>query len=168
MGMYAYAHQVTSDRLDSFRRDPDRVAPFLRKVLRSLANGGDFSDPRWTLDLHKYWAILQYLLAGSPSGPAAAPRTDPILGGVEIGDDMNYGPARFLTAQQVREIALQLGRLSWETISLRFDPEAMRSAGVYLAEADGVPDGARTVFHMLVNFYSDAASQNNAILLVVL
>ena len=43
----------------------------------------------------------------------------------------------------------------------------MRSAGVYLAEADGVLEDARTAFYMLVNFYSDAASQNNAILLIV-
>jgi hypothetical protein len=166
--MYAYAQQVASDRLDSFRRDLDRVAPFLRKVLRSLASGGDFSDPRWTLDLHKYWAILQYLLAGNLGWPAAAPLTDPILGGVEIGDDMNYGPGRFLTAEQVREIANRLGNLSWETISFAFDPEAMRSVGVYMAEVDGVLEGARAVFHALVNFYSDAASQGNAILLVVL
>ena len=81
---------------------------------------------------------------------------------------MNYRPARFLTAQQVREIAQQLGKLSWETILLRFDPDAMRRAGVYMAGADDVLEGARTIIHMLVNFCSDAASQNNALLLVVL
>jgi hypothetical protein len=104
MGMYAYAQQVSPDRLASFQENPDQVALFLRKALRSLANGSDFADPRWTLDLHKYWDILHYILR-DPIGRAAAPGGDPILGGTEIGDDMNYGPARFLTAQDVREIA---------------------------------------------------------------
>jgi hypothetical protein len=81
---------------------------------------------------------------------------------------MDYGPARFRTAEQVRELARQVGQLSWETISVRFDCEEMGSAGVYMAEVDGALEGARAVFHMLVNFYSDAASQGNAILLVVL
>ena len=43
----------------------------------------------------------------------------------------------------------------------------MSSLGVYLAEADGVLEDARTAFYRLVIFYSDAASQNNAILLTI-
>jgi hypothetical protein len=154
--------QVSAEQLDAFRADPDRVAPFLEIRLESYDEGSDDTDPRWTLDLHKYWDIVGYLIRGSK----LTDPTDPIEGGVSIGDEMGYGPARFLTSEQVRQAAQELKKLSWDAISSRFDPNVMDEQEVYLA-GYCTADEARTAFHRLVNFYADAASLGNALLLVI-
>jgi hypothetical protein len=72
------------------------------------------------LDLGKNWHALHYILNGSAwgigEGAGAA-----ILGGVEVGEDNGYGPARLLDAASVGAIAAGLDTLSVDMLRARFD-----------------------------------------------
>src|SRR5262249_10881060 len=129
--------------------------------------GSDDADPRWTLNLDKYWHVVDYLIRGNVLDDPM----HPVHGGVRIGDDLGYGPARFLDSEQVIQAAQELEKLSWDAISSRFDPDVMDTqgpfqVGIYLAKSC-TADEARTAFHRLANFYADAAAQKNALLLMV-
>jgi hypothetical protein len=63
------------------------------------------------LNLEKSWHVLHYLLTGKAE-KAPPPVGNAILGGQDIGGDLGYGPARFLTPQQVREVRIALSAIS--------------------------------------------------------
>lgn len=164
--MRAWEHQITNERLDAFRRHPDDVSRFVQRLLASSWGDGEFSDPRWTVYLDKSWDLLSYLLRSSQVGGTAL-ANDPVQGGTEIGAPLDYGPARYFTPGQVKELAQALQSISWEALVTHLDPGAMSRAGIYLAGVPGVLEDARPAFHQLVNFYVDAAANNHAILAFV-
>jgi hypothetical protein len=50
------------------------------------------------------------------------------MGGVEVGEDLGYGPARYFEAGEVNQIAQALSAASLETEMIaRFDPAKMTS-----------------------------------------
>ena len=88
--------------------DPVEREKFRALVLAELAAvGAHFEDEPGEdgLNLEKSWHVLHYLLTGKAE-EAPGPLGNAILGGTEIGGDLGYGPARFLTPQQVREVAV--------------------------------------------------------------
>src|SRR6202008_4312926 len=62
---------------------------------------------REVLSLEKAWHGVHYVLSGAAE-PGPELRSQPVLGGVELGDDpegfSGYGPARYFRAAQVREL----------------------------------------------------------------
>jgi hypothetical protein len=117
------------------------------------------------LSLEKSWHTLHYLLTGKPE-EAPPPLGNAILGGVPIGDDVGYGPARFLTPEQVREVASALSAFTMDDLADRFDAGAMSAANVYGAEGEE-PEWAQYYFASLVRYYNDAAEKGNAMLLYI-
>lgn len=83
-----------------------------------------------TLSLEKAWHGLHYLIAGDPWG-GTGPRAFLLSGGVERGDDYGYGPARYFTANEVREISQELTRIEPDDFWASFDAQAMTNAAIY-------------------------------------
>lgn len=119
-----------------------------------------------TLSLEKSWHVLHYLLTGKTQ-EAAPPLGDAILGGKEIGGDLGYGPARFLTPQQVREVATALASISTDTLKSRFDLKTMIAARIYACKDKGELDLAQDYFKHLSRYYTEAAANGNAMLLYI-
>jgi hypothetical protein len=119
------------------------------------------------LSLEKSWHALHYLLTGTTEvGPP--PLGNAILGGEEIGEERDYGRVRFLTAQQVRDVALALGSLSKEDLAERFDVKKMKAASViYPCRDYSEFELAQHYFEQLSRYYADAAASGNAMLLWV-
>ncbi len=60
------------------------------------------------LDIDKAWAGIHMLLCGK-AWEGELPLFNAVLGGKPLGDeDLGYGPARYLSAQEVRELSLAL------------------------------------------------------------
>jgi hypothetical protein len=118
------------------------------------------------LSLEKSWHTLHYLLTGS-AVEARPPLGNAILGGEEIGPDAGYGPARFLDASEVHEVAAALAKVSREELSRRFDLKAMTAAQVYACNDSNDLALALDYFDQLVSYYQDAASRDNAMLLYI-
>ncbi len=88
-----------------------------------------------------------------------------ILGGAEIGEDLGYGPARYLTPGHVSETAKEHSRPGLPAeMPARFNPARMTQLGIY-------PQGWKSSdlawlveeFRRVRDFYSDAKARNHAI-----
>ena len=112
----------------------------------------------------KSWHSLHYLLTGEVEA-AAPPLGNTILGGKEIGEDVGYGPARFLTPQQVKEVALALAAVTPEDLAGRFDLDAMQAHNICACVDNEELEMAQHFLQLLSSYYADAASQGNAMLL---
>ena len=145
--------EVLNDLLD----EPD--------VLFSTLDGApDPSIVRYTLDLGKMWHGLHYLLTGTALG-GEPPLDQAILGGIELGEDMGYGPPRYLTPDEVREVTEALHRTPAEVFMSRFNPAAMNDAEIYSgALEEGEPEWLRQPLEELIAFYNNAAKAQLAVL----
>jgi len=140
------------------------------EILRELAAAGvklptDGPDEDG-LRLEKSWHSLHYLLTGS-AHEADSPLGNSILGGKEIGPDLGYGPARFLDAGEVREVATALKKVSKQDLTRRFDLDAMMAAKVYACHDESELEAAQHFFQHIVKYYAEAAERGDAMLLYI-
>jgi hypothetical protein len=79
----------------------------------------------------KAWHGVHYLLCGEVE-PGGALLSQAILGGAEIGEDLGYGPARYLTPGHVSETAKEHSRPGLPPeMPARFNPARMTQLGIY-------------------------------------
>ena len=94
MSMIGNFLQVSPAELAELISDPSRVESVI------YPNGEENEN---CIDVDKAWHGIHYLLAGDTWG-GDPPLANVVLGGTAIGDDVGYGPARYLTADEVRAI----------------------------------------------------------------
>jgi Domain of unknown function (DUF1877) len=117
------------------------------------------------LCLHKSWHCLHFLLTGKSWDPADPPLGNAIGGGAELPDRrgmMGYGPAKFLTPSQVREVAGALEGFPVEEKAEAFDPEVADKLKVYVPHHE--KEELLYYFGLLRDFYLDASRKGNAVL----
>jgi hypothetical protein len=142
------------------------------QILKELAAGGihvqgrpkDGGQHEDGLNLEKSWQVLHYLLTGHAE-EAPPPLGNAILGGTAIGDDLDYGPVRFLTPDQVREVATALASVTKEDLKQRFNLKAMIAAHIYPVRDESELELAQDYFDELSHYYTDAAANASAMLL---
>jgi hypothetical protein len=120
------------------------------------------------LCLHKSWHCLHFLLTGKSWDPADPPLGNAIAGGTEIPDRqgaMGYGPARYLTPIQVREVASALASFPAEERAEAFDPKLAEKQKVYVPHHG--KEELLYYFGLLRDFYLDASRKSNSMLLWV-
>ncbi len=131
-----------------------KLSEQLSKIMRTPgAYTRMLADDERGLRLDKYWHDLHYLLTGK-DGDAAPPLGNAVRGGTPIGDDLGYGPARFLTPEQVREVAAALQEVSKDELTIRPGFEEFLEDTLYY-------------FDKLVEYYKEAAERGNAMLLYI-
>lgn len=117
MSMSGYFHRLSTFRLEELRSNPSEI------------EYGELADAKDST-VEKAWNAIEYLLdqlAARGSISAIAP----VTGGKEIGTNLAFGPARYLTADEVGAIAKVLASISPEALREVFDPDAMHAANVY-------------------------------------
>jgi hypothetical protein len=90
-----------------------------------------------------------------------------VLGGDALGEDLGYGPCRFLTPEQVRVTADALTDLSVPGFRGRYDPAALNAASVYPGHWED-PDNREWVagaFQKVSEYFREAAAAGEAMLL---
>jgi len=101
---------------------------------RQEVSAGADLDPTATgdvSDLDKAWHGIHYLLTGS-AWEGDPPLNFLVSGGRAVGDiDVGYGPARVLTAAEIRKAHDALRALTDEALRARFDPEDMIAKEIY-------------------------------------
>jgi len=150
----------------------------LEKLLVDAANVGKFfverleaQDKSQVLDIDKSWHGIHFLLTGEQYG-GEPPASLPILGGVEFGPQIYYGPARYLTPEQVQEASAHLAATPIETLKERYKPQALESADIYPtgmweSEGDQAFDYLAHWYVLLGSFYARAATRDQAMLLAI-
>ena len=160
MGMVGCFAAVDEGTLRRLMHDPGLISDYLHP------DGGD-SEPPNAIDIDKAWHGIHYLLTGTADRGAEA-LSWAVLGGVEIGEEIGYGPARFLEPGEVQSVAAWLPD---DTVfRSRFDPQAMEKAKIY-PEVIWVRDGNEALDYLLENyralvaFYKSAAERGDGAIL---
>lgn len=161
VGYEAMYARVTPDELDRAVNDP----AYERDLETRLFDDGDYEC--WFLPS---WEELHHLLT-----MAKAP-IDVVLGQTAISDNdwSSYGPARYLTANQVTEAIAYFRATPWQHLASHFDPAAMTAAGIYDASYWDREDKAQDALHDLkleleglVEFLAKAAGAGDAVITIL-
>ena len=159
MGMRVGLRSMSASQLEALRQDPDAIW--------QLAFPPEGMQGEDRLDLGKAWHGLHYLLTGTAWG-VAPPLGLAILGGEDIGPEMDYGPARFVAPPQVAEVAAALAALSGQEVARRYDPQVMDAKQIYPTQWAGEGaaglDGLGDIFSRLATFYAGAAARGDSVL----
>jgi hypothetical protein len=164
MGMVATFRRLPETDLKRLRKNPELVVDYLAEA-EPPAEFGPFTD----LDVDKAWHAIHFLLTGS-AWEGEPPLNFIASGGTEIGDDVGYGPARFLSAADVMRLATALKALPREELMQRFDAKALGAAEIYPeiwdrpAKEDDTRRYVANYYETLRAFVLDAATANEALL----
>jgi hypothetical protein len=162
MSMSGNYRRVTTRELETLIRSPRMIEDFLYPP--------DDSDapPDRHLDIDKSWDAINFLLTGGTE-KGKPPLGNAVLGGLCLGDvDVGYGPARYLTSAEVRDVAQALLKISEADLLSRLDLQAMRQAGVYpdmWDDKDEVMEYLHCHYPPLVKFFQAAAHAGDAMIL---
>ena len=124
------------------------------------------------LDVDKTWEALYYLLTGSALADDSGHPLGKVLFSYQYFDedhDMGYGPAHYLTPEQVKEINSELSGVSGLDIRNRYDGEKMDEAGIYpevWSDEESLELVARN-FNDLKEFYRTAAERDYAMVMYI-
>lgn len=148
--------------LEEVRRDSYAVEAFLLPDERLI----DLSPPE--LMIERNWQGLHSLLSFG-RWKAMPLLADAILGGRKIGADLCYGPARYLTVEQVQDIGRALQSVSEEELRSSFDPAALNAAGLP-PKGEWTENSFPCLWQSFVrvrDFFQDAAQYGDAMLLYI-
>lgn len=170
MGMVTCFAATDCETIESLRSDPERIESFLYPDGTEDDRDGDGVPPNY-IELDKAWHCIHFMLSGS-AGVNSDPLSFAILGGEEIGQEIGYGPARFLDSNGVRRVAVALSAIDESTFRSRYNPAAMKIADIYLADmcvrdGDDALDYLAQHYLSLVEFYRSAAERNDSVVIWV-
>ncbi len=163
MGMRISYRRIPASRLGQILDDPTRAGDLVFAEDDDLLDG---VDPQ-VIDLDKMWHAIHFLLVDGEEDRVAA---QAVLGGTEIGDDVGYGPVRYLVPGEVEAVAAHLDGTPFETLAARFDPDRMNGLGIYPEEwdEDGVlEEELAPAYERLVAFYRVAAERGEVVLVAL-
>lgn len=160
MGMVGCSAAVSPTVLSGLQGDPDSIEEYL------YPDDGD-SEPPNSIEIDKAWHGIHYLLVCTSEG-GPEPLGLAVVGGEEFGPEVGYGPARFLTPMQVRDVSKALSALSPQELATRFDPKDMEKKEIYptiwVRDEEEALAYLLEYYDPLVVFYRDAASRGDAVL----
>lgn len=157
MSMIGYFLQITPAQLRKAIDDPATIEPLIYPKDEEAANA---------LDIDKAWHGIHFMLTGDVWG-GDVPLCDAVLGGTEIGNDVGYGPARYLDVDGVRAVVDALRTLPREELGKRFDAAEMRTKDIYppiWEDGDDALDYLLFWYETMRAYYLDAALKGNAML----
>jgi hypothetical protein len=158
-GMYCEYLEIDKSEIESFKENPDLIP---KKIVKSPQD--------MHLDLHKSWHGIHYLLT-KQLWESGNEFDLVIIGGIEIGNDINYGPARIHSPNAVKKIASLLNKVSEDTLKTNYDPMRMDKLGIY--PNIWVRDGKQGLSELLIafrklkDFFNSCATRSNAVITII-
>ena len=135
----------------------------LARVAREGVDDETLMSGRGALALDKSWHVLHYLFTGS-AWDGAMPAGALLTGGREVGEDLGYGPARVLTAQETKAFAQFLASQSETALVKKIDVPTMEQLEIYAADDDSGED-VEHYFPQLKSYVADAATKGNGLVI---
>jgi hypothetical protein len=148
------------DRLRSM--DPDSFDAWLEDV-----------DDRLSFDVDKAWHAVHFALTGE-AWDQVGPLGAVVLGGEPFGEDLGYGPARWLGPEAVAAAATALAALDPEELAGRLDFPRMAALGIYPSIWDRDPGGDQlsafvvSAFGRIRDGFGDAADRGHGFVISLL
>jgi len=134
-------------------------------------------NQEWYLDLDKSWEAIHYLLSGKSVAETEMDDSQPTLLEVVLfnnqlvdeGQDLGYGPAFYLTSEQVLEIDEELQKLDLAALDSKYDGSEMNERGIYPEIWDESESKSFVLdsLNELIAFYKSAADKNECIIMFI-
>jgi hypothetical protein len=161
MGMIGNLMQVTEKDLKDILKNPS--------LLEDRVDADEAKDDE--IDLDKAWEGIFYALTGYTL--AEIEKAKPPMAWVVFGDkvvdedlDMGYGPAQYITPDQVKQLNQELDKVTAEQLTQNYDGKKMTDHGIYpeiWEETDGL-DYLLEYFAEMKAFYKRAGEANKAVI----
>ena len=161
---------VPFSQLDEYLRDSSLLEDRLEAALEIEEETGE-PDPA-TFSVDKAWDALSYLVNGYPQDQLD--RTGPPLSWVIFGhrtldpdQDLGYGPARFLTPDEVKQVAEALSAVTRNDLEQNYDAGKMTAAQIYPGGWEKAEESMDWLYGHLVKlkaFYAGAAESDMAVI----
>jgi hypothetical protein len=151
MSMICYVGQVSDQDLQKIKEDPTQVELLLDAAEQNC-------------DLDKSWHALHYILNGD-AWDGEFPLNFLASGGEEIGEDMGYGPARFLNAAETQILKTELDKITVADFENKFDPQALTTSEIYPAIdwADDTRPWLTDSYKSIKDYIEDAVTSKKGI-----
>ncbi|MBP2543926.1 YfbM family protein [Acinetobacter guillouiae] len=162
MSMIGNLLSISTQQLEHFIQSPN--------LLEAYVYSDQKDQQSQALDLDKAWHAIHFILNGDSYGEQG-PLAKVFFGGEEIGEDLGIGPARYLTAEQVKQVVTAIEQVSDHQFSSQYDIEALDQADIYpnMWDEDS-EEGLKYIlpyFQDLKKFYQEAAFRNQAVLIYI-
>ncbi|MGJ1431135.1 YfbM family protein [Sphingobacterium spiritivorum] len=160
MGMIANLLRVTTSELEAYLKDSSLLED-------NIYN--DEEDAENLVDIDKSWDGIIFLLTGQSLATAKHNLVRILFSGQIIDEeqDLGYGPAHYLTAEQVAELNGEISAITIADLKQRFNPEKMNELEVYPIiwdEGDDAFDYLADGFLTLQNVFAEATKNEEAII----
>lgn len=163
MGMIGNLFRVTTEDLEEILKDSS-----LLETKVYAENSDTVTD---LLDLDKSWEAILYLLTGhgvAEIEDAKPPLSWVLFSGqvIDQDQDMGYGPAHYINADQVKQLNKELDKITTADLSRKYNGKQMDEAGIYpevWGEAESL-DYVIDYFNQLKEFYKAAETENKAVI----
>ncbi|WP_240755232.1 YfbM family protein [Pedobacter sp. SYP-B3415] len=126
------------------------------------------TDDSNLVDIDKTWEGIVFLLTGQRLTDADNPLLAVLFSGqlIDNDQDLGYGPAHYVTPEQVVQLNNEISKITKADLRQRFDPAKMIESGVYpniWDESDETFEYLAGYFRVVQKIYSEAARKNEAI-----
>lgn len=156
-----------------FRTSEENINSIISGELSSTDLVYNDDNEEFTLDIDKSWHAIQFTLTGDVEGGSS----DNILDKLMCSDnpiddeDLGYGPAMLITSSEVKELALELNKISQEEFRSKISIKDMVANDVYCVSDDETEDETfeyiGPYFEDIKVFFKEASSENQAVLFYI-
>ncbi|GAB2982065.1 YfbM family protein [Mucilaginibacter puniceus] len=127
------------------------------------------ADDPSLVDIDKAWEGVIFLLTGQCLADADHPLLAVLFSGqvIDNDQDLGYGPAHYLTPEQVVELNNQISQITVTDLKQRFEPVRMIELGIYPEIWDDSPETFEYLneyFSIVQQVYKEASHKNQAII----
>ena len=169
MGMTACLIRIPSAKLEDYLTDSEHLENDIHQLFEQTYEEGEVPH---VLDLDKSWDGIIFLLCGKGlfdtnlADQSSLSRT--ILSGnlIDEEQDLGYGPAHYLTAEETASFAQRLNAITPEDLCRNFIPENMEGVYPDFWQDEGVTALEYLLYHFqqMQKFYACAAREKQAVI----
>lgn len=162
MSMIGNLLRVTQAELEDYLND----SSLLEDRLYGENEEPDYQNPD---DIDKAWDGILFLLTGDGISNIVHPLAKVLFSGqlIDENQDLGYGPAHYLTPEQVIDLNNQISTITVNDLKLKFDPEKMTELGIYpeiWGEGDDAFDYVADNFLVVQKMYAEAVKNGEAMI----
>jgi hypothetical protein len=160
MSMIGNLLRVTKSELEEYLKDSSLLEDKIYD---------DETENENLVDIDKSWDGIIFLLTGQSLATAEHNLVRVLFSGQLINEeqDLGYGPAHYLTPEQVAELNNEISTIIIADLKEKFNPEKMNKLEVYPAiwdEGDDAFDYVADGFLTVQNVFADATKNGEAII----
>lgn len=160
MSMIGNLLRVTNSELEEYLQDSS--------LLENRVYDDEAEEDSNLVDIDKSWEGILFLLTGQNLENSDHPLARTLFSGqlVDEDQDLGYGPAQYLTPDQVKEVNAEISKITIDEISKNYDPKKMNELGIYpnVWNEEESLEYLTDYFKTVQEVYSKAAQNNQAII----